>query len=417
MSIAGAQADRVRPGAGALTVMIVLSILCGPALSGCRAKMPPHPRIGDFTGYLVQPPTLRVVLVKSAPRVRVSASGGYWVALGGRPAVRRVQSGIDLLGMAEPTERGIRVGDRTFRTSRLTLGPGPRGRVFVQGRPYRGVVVLARLDRNRLSATNLVDVEDYLAGVLGEEMPLRWPAEALKAQAIAARTFALYRKKARRTSSFDLAATTLDQVYAGVEGESERAWEIVNATRGVVMVFEWRLFPAFFHSTCGGHTEDARRSFGRGVFPGSDRNFMSGVPCETCRGSPHYGWTCKLSAAEVSRKVGLKEVREIRPLGCGPSGRATKVRISHAGGNKVFSLREFRGRVGRGLSRLRSGAFEVEPRGGAGFQPVRFVFRGRGFGHGVGMCQYGALGMARQGASYGRILAHYYRGAKLIRIY
>jgi len=387
---------------------------CAPAPPGVKLS------VQDFTGRLAAPPVIRAAVLREATRVDLSCRGG--VRMFGPDLVQPLKDLESFAGLdARATSTGIRLGRDEWRVDVLALKPLGREPVRVAGRAYRGAVALVRTGDSRLAGVNVIDVEEYLCGVLGSEMPLRWPDEALKAQVVAARTYALHRKVRRRTAPYDLVAN-LHEAYAGASGETSRAREMVEATRGIVMLYDWALFPAYYHSTCGGATEDVRHVFS--IEPSVASNepaFLRGVPCTFCRTSRHYSWRREFSAEALARRLqpaipGIRSVRNIVPLGRGTSGRATFARVQYeAAGpdnplqDKTLRAAEFRMLIGP--DRLKSAWFNVTRRGDT------FIFNGRGWGHGVGLCQYGARGLADRGADFRRILGYYYRGVELVKIY
>jgi stage II sporulation protein D len=292
------------------------------------------------------------------------------------------------------------------------LAPAVRFRMRASGkaafrigdRRYAGGIEIER-DGDGLRVINALGLEAYLRGVVGGEMPASWEVEALKAQAVAARTYAVARRRDARVAGapFDLLDDTRSQVYGGVPSGSfaDRISEAVSSTAGQVLGFRGKAFTAYFHSTCGGHTESAERIFGtdRGIGP------LEGAPCGFCEGSPTYRWEARLPRAEVEAALGVEGIRSVRAVDPGPSGRCLEVTVEGAGGEKVLSSMEFRRLLGYAV--LKSTAFTAE------FEGDDVLFRGTGFGHGVGMCQWGARGMARAGRNAEAILQRYYPGASI----
>jgi stage II sporulation protein D len=182
----------------------------------------------------------------------------------------------------------------------------------------------------------------------------------------------------------------------------------VAATRGEVLLHEGGLFPAFYHSTCGGHTETPGRALGKPEY-----DFLEGVPCGFCTDSSHYEWQTTLSAADLVAKltaagIAVSAITSVTAEEGDPrTGRLVK--LGWLGGRTLVSVVDFRRAVGR--MAILSGKFQCSDEGGD------FRFTGRGFGHGAGMCQYGARGMARAGRMYREILMHYYRNTEIGKLY
>ncbi len=257
-----------------------------------------------------------------------------------------------------------------------------------------------------LSVIDVLPVEAYVAAVVGGEMPPSFPAEALKAQAVAARTFAVGKKiEARELGlDFDLGSTVLDQVYPGAGKADPRARAAAEATAGEVLVKDHRPIEAYFHSACGGRTERGADALGR------DLSYLPSVPCDRCQGSPSWRWTVRIPAAEMGRAAGLPgPATRLAVVRTTSTGRAARLSVEGSGAKVVLDGKEFRRRLG--YARLPSLAFSVTVTRGV------FVLSGRGMGHGAGMCQWGAAGWAKAGEGYRSILSRYYPGAEITRMY
>ncbi len=254
-------------------------------------------------------------------------------------------------------------------------------------------------------AINVLPLEEYLAAVLGGEMPHTFPEEALKAQAVAARSYALTRKIAARDAGllFHLGATVLSQVYSGVDHEDPRTIAAVVATRGEVLANGVDPVEAYFHSSCGGETESGGAALGRSL------SYLEPVSCP-CRGhSPYAHWSVTVKEHDLLEALGGRSVSGVAVVSRTATGRARTVRVDSPTGRREISATVFREAVG--YQRLPSLWFDVHRSGSD------FVFEGRGSGHGAGLCQWGAKIMADRGSSYREILAHYYPGTDLQKIY
>jgi stage II sporulation protein D len=247
-------------------------------------------------------------------------------------------------------------------------------------------------------------LEEYVAGVVSGEMPASFPPEALKAQAVAARSYALTRKIESQAANkeHDIGAGVLAQVWTGKPGPAARA--AAEATAGEVLVWGMEPVEAYFHASCGGRTESGLAAIGR------DLPYLVSVECGRCAAAPGFRWRLEVPARELARAAGLSgAVTAVRVQARTATGRAERVELE--AGGKVASLTAVDLRQRLGFSRLPSLAFEVRPVRGA------FLFEGRGQGHGAGLCQWGAAGMAREGKTYREILAHYYPGTDVVRMY
>ncbi len=268
----------------------------------------------------------------------------------------------------------------------------------------RGTVEVRRAGKGLL-LVNELPLDDYVAGTLGREAYRRWHAEALKAHAVATRTYALHERARRSRESWHLRGDTGGQVYGGLDAESPEVVAATRATRGQYLAFEGRPILAVYHSAAGGRTASAEEVWGRPV------PYLVSLEVEYEEGSPDTYWraafpgtTLGRALAPVGVRVGL--VRELRVAGRSASGRVQRVRIRGDAGETELPARELRRVLGEGV--IRSTLFEIRD------LPEGFVFVGSGHGHGVGMSQWGAQAMAMRGAGYREILATFYPGTELV---
>ena len=248
-------------------------------------------------------------------------------------------------------------------------------------------------------------LEDYLTQVVPREMPLDYPDAALRAQVIASRSYALWTIGRRKDQAYDVADDETSQVFGDLESRGSRIEGLVRSTRGIVLVWEGKALPAYFSANCGGHTRSNGEAFGE-----SPLQPLRGAVCGSCGWSPHYRWRADLAARELTRALGLEaapdEARLEQP------GSVWEPRIEFLReGRELLSLdaRELRRRLG--FHRIKSTCIGAVVVGGG-----RARIEGRGFGHGVGLCQNGARGLAEAGFGPIRILSHYFPGAELARI-
>jgi stage II sporulation protein D len=270
------------------------------------------------------------------------------------------------------------------------------------GRRFRGSFV--RLPDGGIVTT--VPVEQYLYSVVAREMPASWPDAALQAQAICARTYVLQRSNPSR--DYDVVSSESDQVYDGLDSESPAAIGAVNASSRQVLRFAGGFAAIAYSSSCGGHTESSVEAWG-----GEARPYLNGVVCGWCSGSPDYHWSCTIAAGDVARSVSQSfipdgELQDVRVTQADSSGRAKEIEIVAAGSQFSVEAAAFRRAVGTRLVRsllIRS----IVP----GPTPQTFVVSGGGLGHGVGLCQWGAKGMALAGKSAAQIVSWYFPGTQL----
>jgi stage II sporulation protein D len=289
---------------------------------------------------------------------------------------------------------------------RLTSSDGPgsdagnSARILVGKQAFEGEVVV-RAGRNGLLAINVLPLERYLTGVLKGEMPASFPLEARKAQAVAARTYALYRKLEALDEPVHMGSDVLSQVYSAAGGSDASAREAVEATRGLVLTYRLLPVEAYFHSSCGGRTENGLEALSR------ERPYLKPVDCP-CGKLPSSQWRYVLSNAELMRLFGPGVSGEkLAMVGRTATGRAARIDL---GLSEAVEAVTFRQRVG--YSKVKSLWFDATADGSGGV-----VLTGRGFGHGAGLCQWGAKVLADQDWDFRRILAHYYRGTEVQPLY
>jgi peptidoglycan hydrolase-like amidase len=325
-----------------------------------------------------------------------------------------------------------------------------------EDRRYAGIVEIY-LDRTGgLAALNEVDIDTYLRGVVPAEMPAMFPFDALKAQAIAARTVVMAQKATRHTNDpFELCAHVHCQVYCGVTRDDERSNRAIEETRGELLVSNGELVDAFYSAVCGGHTEDAELTWltpmrhpALGVpcscsdsldYPdltteAGVRRWIHSSPSVCCNpnnhnlplpadyGKKHFRWEISYTRSElediIRDKTGadVGTLYDILPISRGKSGRLVEIEILGSRRNLRIK-RELKIRRALAKTQLESSCFLVEVLPDSTGLPMEIVFNGAGWGHGVGMCQCGAARMALDGMTYQQILEHYYSGAAVEKRY
>jgi stage II sporulation protein D len=380
---------------------------------------------------------VRVLLADDANHCTIKIRGGFSLLNSDGSALAP-----DMIstGHGQPMEVAFSGGEftiagRKFATREITIAPDEPSTFVMDGNEFRGKLLLkSNFYGLTFEAINVVPLETYLAGVVGAEMPNRWETEALKAQAIAARTYCLYnKKKFGYTRDWDVARTQASQVYLGIRGESASVWRAVKETSGEVLMCEQtglpgagvsgeELFPAYYSSSCGGHTEDAKNVFGDSFGP------LCGVDCPYCRAVarpdvffwPMVQFDRRAVTIALQRKypqlIGLGEIANIAAVKQSDYpdfSRITMVNLTGTNGKSEFLRGEdLRLSIDPAGNRIRSIACKI-----AMIEGKVVFLAGRGFGHGVGMCQCGAQGMAMQGKTAGEILSHYYPGSKMVKAY
>lgn len=361
-----------------------------------RRPLPAVPPLPAAPATIARPPVVRVLIARSKPELSVSCRGrGTWYGVdAGEPRVALLGTGPWVV-----SSKGERLALDGAEQPEAALELRPyRGAFQLEGRAYRGSLLVKLEADGGLIALNVLEPEQYLRSVVGSEMYSSWPLNALMAQAVAARTFMLHAVEAKGHLN------RADMSYKGVAGESRSTDLAVELTRGIILTYEGRLLPAYFQSTCGGATTAAGK-----VFAEEPMRPLAGVSCDWCRRSPWYEWRAEVPAAllaDLFADKGLRTVRSIVPEGTEPDGYARFVTIN---GKVRMAAGAFRRAVGPGL--IKSARFRVTAQGD------RFIFEGRGYGHGVGLCQWGARGLAQTGTGWQDILRHYYPGAVLRKAY
>lgn len=349
---------------------------------------------------------IRVAIIKGKKDINLSLKGDYQILTlhTNEPLV----SGRNLKSKVYPTFSGLKVGKDDFKVFGIRIETSRDASIVIDGRCFRGMVDIIREEDVTLLVVNHIDIEEYLCGVLYHEVSHLWHMEALKVQAVASRTFALYQNKVNKNQDYDLTNTSYSQVYGGATSEKYRTNKAVIKTYGEILTYKGEIFPTYFHATCGGYTEDASCLWNVDIPP------LKGVKCGYCEKSPHYNWQREVSLKDIAKKLNDNKIKvgkiyAIEPISYDKSGRITNLKITHSEGTTLISAYRFRIFVGPTL--IKSASFTVEVRSGCAY------FTGKGWGHGVGMCQWGACFLAKEGYSKEYILQFYYPQTKIMNIW
>ncbi|MBP7836067.1 MAG: SpoIID/LytB domain-containing protein [Candidatus Omnitrophica bacterium] len=299
-------------------------------------------------------------------------------------------------------KNGIALGGVRLDADKLLIKSDDPEAIIINGRFFRGNIRFIRKPDNKLLVVNDIELEDYVKGILYHEASHYWPVEVLKAQAIISRTYALYQMRENKQEDFDMTNDIYSQVYGGQTSERFRTNRAVDETAGQVLFYKGKIIPAYFHATCGGHTEDASELWKIDLAP------LKGVVCGFCKESPHFSWHGDLSLKEIAEKLTkqdfkIKNITGIEIAGKNNSGRVTDLKIISGNKEEKISAKDFRSAIGPNI--IKSTNFSVSIAGRDA------VFEGVGWGHGVGLCQWGAYFMAKQGYTVEQILRYYYPGA------
>lgn len=342
----------------------------------------------------LRPETVRVAILKGADGIRLDGNGVL------ATDEQRMPLRISLPAQVRFLKGGVAVQGKTVKS--LTLASPAT--IKINGKQYRGLIELLPGGL----VVNELPLEEYLVGLINCEISSQWPIEAVKAQAVIARSYALYQRDARKYALYHLESSVLDQVYDGADIEDSRAVRGVQETAGEVLTFNGVVIQAFYHSSCGGHTESATNVWG-GSFP-----YLQGVACAYCTEATAARWEATLSLKKVEallRAAGVQAagLKDVRAGSTNPSGRLEQLMLVTARGSVPVPAVLFRKAVGYGV--IKSTRFRITSRAD------ELTCSGIGNGHGVGLCQWGAKQRASDGFNYREILSYYYPGTKLVKLY
>ena len=345
---------------------------------------------------------IRIAVLQDSPSFYLRVKGAFEIQdESGRP----VYKGKNLKSrLIKADSERITLPGAVLNLTRLKIF-SKSGYIYINNRLYRGAVGIIPKDTTRFLVVNELDIEDYLRGILCNEIAPWWPLDALKAQAVVARTYALHQRQFTRNKDFDLTNDIYSQVYGGRTSEKWRSNRVVDLTKGEILTFKGKLFPAYYHAACGGHTEDAS------ILWKDDLEPLKGVICGFCAGSPHFSWQAEISLEEMKSKLlakGFKIDRldQIEIVSLNPSGRVNKLEIKNADNSLVISAKDFRQALGPNL--IRSTNFTLK------IISDKIYFTGLGWGHGVGLCQWGMSELAKSGKKYKEILEYYYPKSEIV---
>ena len=410
---------------GQTAILLLLAVL----LCGCKKRqlVTPTPQMDTDPQYWV-----RVLLLNDINDCTLEITSAFGVD----NADPNLQKQDESAGFEKPdgpvnirlVDNKIEISGKSFSDAQIIISPDEPYIFKLNGRDYRGKLkLITSPDGSSFDAINIVPIESYLAGVAGAEMPNYWEPEALKAQVIAARTYCLYTKKRfGRNRDWDVGKTAAHQVYKGLGAESAAIWNAVNQTTGMVLTCKQNdgteeIFPAYYSSTCGGHTENSKNVFGESFKP------LTGVPCPYCQDvakPKFFFWPMvRYDKTEITDRL-TQRYEKIRRLGYiadiniakqsdyGDFSRMAMIELHGTNGEKEFIRAEdFRLAIDSSGRKIKSACFELED-----LDDSWAFLSGRGWGHGVGMCQCGAEGMARCGKTAEEILSYYYPETKILTL-
>lgn len=337
-------------------------------------------------------------------------SGQAWGGERIKVLILRSPSSIEIKGAASGTlqikreSRGsVRVNGRE-RSLPLKVSPG-NGALHINGKPFRGTVEICE-SKEGLLVINELPIEAYLGGIINNEISSKWHEDVIKSQVIVARTYALFQKNRRAKEQWHVESSIMGQVYSGMNAEDDAAHRAIRETAGEVLTYNGEPALTVYHSNAGGRTDASSDVWSH------DYPYLRSVESAY---DNKMDWELRLNKDELKSILNKAGYRVVEPEGIYPltmtqAGRVKVMVIQDSDGNRVkISGEDLRKAVGYPV--LKSALFDVVRSGDD------FIFRGRGAGHGVGLSQWGAKGMAEGGFSYEKILQHFYPGTELVKIY
>jgi stage II sporulation protein D len=360
-------------------------------------------------------PIIRVLLKTNPQKISISSDFNLEIRIGNKKGTIKGSTSISFNPLRIITSKG-QISNPTFP---IFIVP-TNGNIYLGGRTYPGGIKISK--GSEILVVNHIPIEEYLKGVLPYEMGIlpRNQIEALKAQAVAARSYAMANMKPK--SEYDILSTIYDQVYRGIEKKDEIINEAVELTRGVVALYQGKIINAKYSSTCGGKTEDNEN-----IWHGKRISYLRSVRDSGwdgrpfCRFSPHFEWERSYKKDQfflvVKKQIGElfgqnpKEIRWIKIAQYTRTNRVHTIEIQTDIGKFYLDKDQIRRLFADFRGSIKSLMFRIKVKGNS------IIISGRGYGHGVGMCQFGAMEMAKENFNYQQILYHYYTGIRLAKLW
>jgi len=433
-----------RSRSGAALAATLLLGACVPRTAPPAAPPPAPPPVIVIPAEPPVPagatPAVRVGILVDTPRAEIFSTSPMTItstvserALGRAVAGERLTVSAGRNGTLRVT--GSTGAEVASGPSPLLFRPEGGGEVSIGGKPYRGDAIVQANPSGSVTAINVLDMETYLLGVVPQEIGRVGPEllEAAKAQAVAARTYAVKYLGRRQQLGFDVFATVQDQVYGGMAAEHDPVSRAVRETAGEILTYQGQPIEAYYHSTCAGQTAAIDEVWNERPVP----YLVSVVDVDPAtreaydRSSSRFRWTQRWTAEQINAALGrtlrdslpagvssVGQLRDMRILEKTQSGRVRRMRIETTGGNFTVGKDRIRWILTTPSgAALNSSKFDVQVVRGAGGRVTEVVATGGGWGHGIGMCQVGAMGRARAGQDYRTILEAYYPGTRLRDLY
>jgi stage II sporulation protein D len=343
---------------------------------------------------------IAVGIVIGATSFKVGSPKGFYVSDASNRRLKYMKGNANVCCW----QKGIRI-EKHRLSSHVKIKPS-NDVIFVNSKPYKGCLELIK-SGNKINVINILTVEDYVKGVLPREMDSVSIEiiEALKTQAIISRTYAICNLSRHGRQGFNVCASTHCQVYGGLSGGTDATNKAVQETKGKVLTYNGKFAQTLFHANCAGRTDNPKYIWQWN----HEEPYLKGVKCGYCYKSPHTKWEQEIDADLISQKLAdnnIGKIKKIKIKGKTPSGAAKELEIIHSNGKTVLNAYKFRLAVG--AHKIKSHTFDsIQTKGN------KIYFKGRGYGHKSGLCQWGAKGMAEKGKTYKKILKYYYPGTKI----
>ncbi len=349
--------------------------------------------------------------IKSTVKVGISEAGTVKIAVRGKYRLGAKFLTEEKIYTFSLQRKNILSSDGGKSVSSLYIkNESGEGSFRFEGRNYSGNIILLSNKPGKITVINEAPIEDYLAGVIESEISPAWPKECIKAQTVVARTYALKNSDKHRSEGFEICANTHCQVYKGIS-KYKSVQQAVAETKGEALVFRGELINSYFHSNCGGYTENVADVWGKKNDPMV--SYLRRVRCPYGKEDPNYFWSWQINGDWLVRAFNnsgyrIERIKKISLQGRTGSGRVRDLVIYTERGKIILLATQFRMLVGP--NRLRSTMFKLRKK------RDNFIFSGQGWGHGVGLCQWGARYLSTRRYNYKKILRFYYPGTKIKRL-
>ena len=370
--------------------------------------------------------SIRVLITEASDELAIKVDSKLYLS-DESGMIAEIKSGNTLKFVIKSKSLILTISDKEFQSDSFFLNATAEGKsIDINGKKYRGGIKIF-INSYQIKSINQISLEDYVKGVMTKEMPLGNGNEnyaALKAFSICARTYA-YNKTKENKDFFDIYPDTRDQVYGGIDGETDLTNKIVDETKGQLLFYNGEPAVMFYHSTCGGFTEDAKNVFTKEGLP-----YLKSVKDGKepyCKISPRFEWVenyteeifiDRLYSAKLIDNKAYK-LSNVKVKSRFESGRVNELEITLRKNNgEEISVVLIGNRMrnviksGDGNSILKSNFFDIEVD-----EYKNLIINGKGSGHGVGLCQWGAIGQSKIGVNYKEILSHYFPGTMVKNIY